>query len=180
MKVIDTFFSDVKIIEPTLYKDERGFFYESYNEREFNKIIERDVTFVQDNRSLSTKNTIRGLHFQPKKPQAKLIQVLSGKIYDVTVDLRAASPTKGQWFGRILEAEENISLWIPEGFAHGFLALSDNTEILYKASDYYDPENQGTLLWNDPVLSIDWPLIGEPIVSKKDKEGLFFSEIIFM
>lgn len=159
------------IIEPTVYKDERGFFMETYNLREF-KEFNLNVTFVQDNHSKSKKGVLRGLHFQKTHPQGKLIRVVKGKIFDVAVDIRKDSPTFGKWYGIELSEENKLMFYIPEGFAHGFLVLSDEAEVLYKTTDYYYPEDEGGIIWNDPDIGIKWPLEGieEIILSEKDKK----------
>lgn len=159
------------IIEPTVYKDERGFFMETYNLREF-KEFNLNVTFVQDNHSKSKKGVLRGLHFQKNHPQGKLIRVVKGKIFDVAVDIRKDSTTFGKWYGIELSEENKLMFYIPEGFAHGFLVLSDEAEVLYKTTDYYYPEDEGGIIWNDPDIGIKWPLEGieEIILSEKDKK----------
>lgn len=159
------------IIEPTVYKDKRGFFMESYNLRDF-KGAGCDVIFVQDNHSKSKKGVLRGLHFQKNYPQGKLIRVIRGKIFDVAVDIRKKSPTFGKWYGIELSEESKIMLYIPEGFAHGFLVLSDEAEVLYKTTEYYHPDDEGGIIWNDPDIGIKWPLeeIDEIILSEKDKK----------
>ena len=165
---------EVVIITPKVYKDSRGFFFESYNTREFQKVTNLQKTFVQDNHSKSSKNVLRGLHFQVKKPQGKLVRVLSGEIFDVAVDLRKKSPTYGKWVGVELSAENHKQLWIPAGFAHGFLALSPTAEFLYKTTDYYHPQSEACLFWNDPSVGIQWPLPAgmTPNMNAKDQHGL--------
>ncbi len=159
------------IIEATVYKDERGFFMESYNLRDF-KEAGLDITFVQDNHSKSKKGVLRGLHFQKNFPQGKLIRVIRGKIFDVAVDIRKDSPTFGKWYGIELSEENKLMFYIPEGFAHGFLVLSEEAEVLYKTTEYYHPEDEGGIIWNDPDIGIKWPLegISEIILSEKDKK----------
>lgn len=159
------------IIEPTVYKDERGFFMETYNLKEF-KELGLNVEFVQDNHSKSKKGVLRGLHFQKNYPQGKLIRVVKGKIFDVAVDIRKDSPTFGKWYGIELSEENKLMFYIPEGFAHGFLVLSDEAEVLYKTTEYYHPEDEGGIIWNDPDVEIKWPLegINEIILSEKDKK----------
>jgi dTDP-4-dehydrorhamnose 3,5-epimerase len=169
MRVTPTALSEVLLVEPTVHGDPRGFFLESYNEQRFNAAVGREVRFVQDNHSRSSKNVLRGLHYQLyPHAQAKLVRVVSGAIFDVAVDLRRSSPTFGRWAGALLSAEDQRQLWIPEGFAHGFLTLSESADVLYKASNYYSPADEGSVAWNDSDLDIDWPLNGEPLVSKKD------------
>lgn len=177
MKVIPTSIPEILIIEPRVFGDDRGFFFESYNERDFEKETGLKPAFVQDNHSKSSRHVLRGLHYQIKSPQGKLVRVISGEVYDVAVDIRKGSPTFGKWAGEILSAENKRMLWIPEGFAHGFLVLSDSAEFLYKTTDYWAPEHERTISWNDPDLSIDWPSNGEePILSGKDRQGKSFRE----
>ena len=171
MKITPLSFKDVLLIEPEVFKDERGFFFESFNQRTFNQLIGREVKFVQDNQSRSKKNVIRGLHFQIEKPQIKLIKVISGSIFDVVVDIRKQSKNFGKHISIELNSEDNKQLWIPEGFAHGFLVLSEIAEVQYKVSEFWSPEAERTLSWNDPQININWPLSSEPIVSKKDQES---------
>ena len=176
MKVLDTNLPDVKIIEPRIFGDQRGFFYESYNLLRFREILGIDAEFVQDNHSKSARGVLRGLHYQIRQAQAKLVRVVSGSVYDVAVDLRRSSPNFGNWTGTVLSAENFRQMWIPAGFAHGFLVLEDDTEFLYKTSDYYAPEHERTLQWNAPELAIDWPLDDlEPILSPKDEQGTGFA-----
>ncbi|OFW87469.1 MAG: dTDP-4-dehydrorhamnose 3,5-epimerase [Alphaproteobacteria bacterium RIFCSPHIGHO2_02_FULL_46_13] len=165
---------DLFLIEPKIFGDDRGFFFESFNHKTFNNAIGRDVKFVQDNHSKSSKNVLRGLHYQlPPKAQGKLVRVTQGEVFDVAVDIRKNSPTFGQWVGEILSAENKKQLWLPEGFAHGFLTLSDTAEFLYKTTDYYAPELERSIIWNDETLGINWPLIEgiPPILSEKDKSS---------
>ena len=165
------------VIEPRVFGDERGFFFESYNEREFGKVAGRLPHFVQDNHSKSAKNVLRGLHYQIKQPQGKLVRVIAGEVFDVAVDIRKSSPTFGKWVGEILSAENKRMLWVPEGFAHGFLVLSETAEFLYKTTDYWAPEHERSILWNDPDLAIDWPLAEQsPLLSNKDREAKRFME----
>lgn len=169
MKVIPTTIPDVLILEPKVFGDERGFFFESFNARAFAEATGLDVTFVQDNHSKSAKNVLRGLHYQlPPKAQGKLVRVVQGEVFDVAVDIRKGSKTFGQWVGEILSAENKKQLWIPPGFAHGFLTLSDTAEFLYKTTDYYSPEHERCVSWRDPVLNIKWPLGEEPKLAAKD------------
>ncbi len=175
MQIIDTSIDDVKIIAPRVFGDDRGFFYESWNAQTF-AALGLDLTFVQDNHSKSAKNVLRGLHYQIQKPQGKLVRVIAGSVYDVVVDLRRSSRNFGQWEGFILSAENKRMLWVPPGFGHGFLSLEEGTEFLYRCTEFYAPEYERSLLWNDPVLAIDWPLEGEPALSAKDAAGLPLSE----
>lgn len=177
MNVIKTAIPDVLIIEPKVFGDERGFFFESFNQAKFEAAVGRKVNFVQDNHSKSAKGVLRGLHYQNPNPQGKLVRVTQGEVFDVAVDIRPSSKTFGRWVGEILSAENKRQLWIPEGFAHGFLVLSDTAEFLYKTTDFYAPEYEGCLRWDDPLLSIKWPLNESPRVSSKDENGQLFSEI---
>lgn len=172
MNIIDTSLSDVKIIEPTVRKDHRGFFIETWNKYEFAEKIS-NLQFVQDNHSNSRKFVLRGLHYQIKKAQGKLVRVVKGRVFDVAVDLRRSSENFGKWVGVELSAENRRMLWVPPGFAHGFLALEDDTDFLYKCTDFYAPEHERTLAWNDPDIRIEWPLPEgeEPILSPKDAQG---------
>lgn len=170
MNISKTKIPDVLIIEPKVFGDERGFFYESYNHKKFEQAVGKEVNFVQDNHSKSTKGVLRGLHFQ-KAPyaQGKLVRCVVGEVFDVAVDIRENSDTYGQWIGIILSAENKRQLWIPEGFAHGFLVLSETAEFLYKATNYYHPESEGGIIWNDKNISIDWPIDNDNIIlSQKD------------
>lgn len=163
---------DVLRIEPRVFGDERGFFYESFHQARFDEAIGRRVDFVQDNHSKSARNVLRGLHYQLRQTQGKLVRVVAGSVFDVAVDLRRSSPTFGRWVGEILSAESRAQLWVPEGFAHGFLVLSETAEFVYKTTDYYAPEHERCIAWNDPTLAIDWPLQAPPVVSDKDGKGL--------
>ncbi|MBD2494567.1 dTDP-4-dehydrorhamnose 3,5-epimerase [Nostoc sp. FACHB-280] len=165
---------DVLLIEPQVFADARGFFLESYNQQKFTDKLGHPVNFVQDNHSFSKKNVLRGLHYQIIQPQGKLVRAVVGSIFDVAVDVRKSSPTFGQWVGYELSAENKRQLWIPPGFAHGFLVLSEVAEVLYKTTDYYAPQGDRTILWNDPDLAIDWPIQEPPILSAKDSNGLAF------
>lgn len=176
MNVVRTEIADVLILEPKVFADDRGFFFESFNQRVFEAAVGSPVTFVQDNHSKSKKNVLRGLHYQVEQPQGKLVRAVSGTIYDVAVDIREKSPTFGRWVGVELSADNKRQLWIPPGLAHGFLVVSETAEVLYKATDYYAPAHERTILWNDPTLAIDWPLEGEPQVSGKDAAGMGFVE----
>lgn len=176
MKVIKTEIPDVLIIEPKVFGDERGFFFESYNERAWREKTGLATGFVQDNHSRSGKGVLRGLHYQIKQPQGKLVRVIAGEVFDVAVDIRRSSPTFGKWVGVTLSAENKLQLWVPEGFAHGFLVLSDMAEFLYKTTDYYAPEYERSIIWNDPDLAVAWPLEGEPVLSAKDARAPGFKE----
>lgn len=175
MNVIPTSLPEVLIIEPKVFGDARGFFYESYNERTFTEKTGIQAHFVQDNHSRSAKNVLRGLHYQIRQPQGKLVRVIAGSVFDVAVDLRRSSSTFGQWAAVELSAENKRMLWIPPQFAHGFLVTSDYAEFLYKTTDYYSPEHERCIAWNDPSLAIAWPLGGEPVLSDKDQLGLAFA-----
>ena len=175
MKVTDTKIPDVKIIESTVFEDERGFFFESFNHKKFEEAIGRSVTFVQDNHSKSSKGVLRGLHYQlPPHAQGKLVRVVQGEVFDVAVDIRKSSPTYGQWVAETLSAENKKQLWIPEGFAHGFLTLSKTAEFLYKTTDYYAQHYERSIVWNDDSLAILWPERIEVSVSDKDAAALTF------
>jgi dTDP-4-dehydrorhamnose 3,5-epimerase len=175
MNVIETEIPDVWILEPQVFADARGFFLESYNERTLAQ-VGINARFVQDNHSRSSRNVLRGLHYQVVRPQGKLVRVVSGKAFDVAVDLRRHSATFGQWVGVSLSAENKRILWIPEGFAHGFWVLSDHADVLYKATDFYMPPYDRCIRWDDPTLRIRWPLDGEPILSEKDRAGCWLTE----
>ncbi|MCC0176044.1 dTDP-4-dehydrorhamnose 3,5-epimerase [Waterburya agarophytonicola K14] len=172
MDVIQTTIPDVLIIEPKVFGDERGFFMESFNEKTFREKTGVTSPFVQDNHSRSAKNVLRGLHYQIKQAQGKLVRVVSGEVYDVAVDIRKSSPTFGQWTGCLLSETNKKQFWVPPGFAHGFVVLSDTADFLYKTTDYYAPEYERSILWNDPGLNIDWKIEGEPVLSAKDQAGL--------
>jgi len=176
MKIICTSIPDVLIIEPTVYGDDRGFFYESFNQKLWNEATGLGVAFVQDNHSRSARNVLRGLHYQIQHPQGKLVRTAVGEVYDMAVDLRRKSPSFGQWVGCLLSAENKRQLWVPPGFAHGFLVVSEFAEFLYKTTDYWYPEFERTIIWNDPKLAIDWPISGAPVLAKKDAAGLLFDE----
>lgn len=176
MKIIDTSINDLKIIEPFEFEDERGFFLETYRDDWFNENISK-ASFVQENHSRSIKGTLRGLHYQIKKPQGKLVRVVSGTIYDVAVDLRCNSPTFGKCFGLTLSCKNKRQLWVPEGFAHGFYVISESADFVYKCTNYYSPENERAILWNDKDLSINWPIESRsPLVSFKDASASTFRE----
>lgn len=168
MKATPLAIPDVVLFEPKVFGDERGFFYESFNQKVFEEAVGRAVTFVQDNHSRSVKGVLRGLHYQIKQAQGKLVRVTQGEVFDVAVDLRRSSPTFGQWVGARLSAGNRSQLWIPEGFAHGFVVLSESAEFLYKTTDYWAPEHERSLAWNDPTVAIEWPEIGQPTLSAKD------------
>lgn len=170
MRRIDTAIPGVFLIEPKVFGDDRGFFYESWNKKSL-AALGLDVSFVQDNHSRSQRGVLRGLHYQIQRPQGKLVRVVAGEVFDVAVDLRKSSPNFGQWVGFTLSAENKRLAWIPPGFAHGFLATSESAEFLYKTTDYYFPEHERSLLWNDPTIAIDWPLDGEPKLAAKDAAG---------
>lgn len=176
MKITPTAIPDVLVIEPRVFADERGFFFESFNERAFEQATGITTKFVQDNHSRSVRNTLRGLHYQIQQPQGKLVRAVAGEIFDVVVDLRRKSPTFGKWAGNYLSAENKNMLWVPAGFAHGFIVLSEYADFLYKTTDYWAPQHERTLLWNDPELAIAWPLAGEPILAAKDQLGKRLSE----
>ena len=171
MKVTRAPIPDVLIVEPRVFGDDRGYFFESYNERELDKLGLR-ARFVQDNQSRSGKNVLRGLHYQVRQPQGKLVRVTAGEIYDVAVDIRKSSPNFGKWIGNALSRTNRKMMWIPPGFAHGFLVTSDFAEVQYKTTDYYAPEHERCIAWNDRDLAISWPLDGEPILSPKDRVGV--------
>jgi len=176
MKATRTDIPDLLIIEPKVYGDDRGFFFESYNRRKFAELTGRDVDFVQDNHSRSAKNVLRGLHYQIQHPQAKLVRVVQGAVLDVVVDIRRSSPTFGRHVALELSAENKRMLWIPEGFAHGFAVLSDTAEFLYKTTDYWYPEYERCLRWDDPALAVDWQLQAAPALSGKDAQGKTLAE----
>ena len=177
MKLIHTAIPDVLIIEPKVFGDQRGFFYESFNRRQFASLIGRDLDFVQDNHSRSEKNVLRGLHFQIQQAQAKLVRVIQGAVFDVAVDIRKSSPTFGQHVAIELSAENQRMLWVPEGFAHGFLVTSATAEFLYKTTDYYAPEFERSIAWNDPALAIAWPIEGVPSLSAKDQQAPLLADV---
>jgi dTDP-4-dehydrorhamnose 3,5-epimerase len=178
MKATPLKIPDVVLIEPKVFGDERGYFFESFNQAAFNQAIGYDVQFVQDNHSKSQKGVLRGLHYQlPPKAQGKLVRVVQGEVFDVAVDIRKDSPTFGQWVGEILSAKNKRQLWIPKGFAHGFLTLSDTAEFLYKTSDFYAPEYEASIAWNDKEIGINWPTNITPSLSNKDQLGIPFSQL---
>ena len=173
MKVIALKIPDVKLIEPEVFEDERGYFFESFNQKKFNALTGLDITFVQDNHSKSERGTLRGLHYQlPPKAQGKLVRVIQGEVFDVVVDIRKSSPTFGQWLGEILSADNKKQLWVPEGFAHGFMTLSDKAEFAYKTTNYFASELEQCIAWDDPTLGIHWPLEATLVkMSIKDEQG---------
>lgn len=176
MNVISTTIPDLFILEPIVFGDERGFFFESFNQKKFLQKTGVTLPFVQDNHSRSRKGVLRGLHYQYQQAQGKLVRVIEGRIFDVALDLRQDSPTFGKWEGVELSAENRHQLWVPPGFAHGFLVLSEAAQVLYKTTDYYAPEYERSILWNDPAIGIQWPSVGEVQLSKKDLAGLTFEE----
>ncbi len=176
MQAISTAIPDLLILEPKVFGDDRGFFYESFNGRAFEQATGLKREFVQDNHSKSAKNVLRGLHYQIKNPQGKLVRVVQGEVFDVAVDLRKSSKTFGQWAGVHLSAENKRQFWVPEGFAHGFVVLSETAEFLYKTTDYYAPEYERSLLWNDPALGISWPFEGDPKLAAKDAGAKLLAE----
>ena len=176
MKATPTRIPDVLLIEPKIFGDDRGFFFESFNRRAFHEATGINVDFVQDNHSKSARNVLRGLHYQLAQPQGKLVRVTQGEVFDVAVDIRKGSPTYGQWVGEILSAENKKQLWIPAGLAHGFVVLSETAEFLYKTTDYYAPQHERCIAWNDPDLAIAWPIEGQPLLSPKDAAGAAFRE----
>lgn len=176
MQVVQTAIPEVLILEPQVFGDERGFFFESFNQQKFEALTGVKVDFVQDNHSKSAVNVLRGLHYQIQQPQGKLVRVVAGEVFDVAVDLRRNSATFGKWVGVILSAENKRQLWVPPGFAHGFLVLKEGTEFLYKTTDYYAPQHERCIRWNDPEIGIEWPLTADPVLSTKDQLGLDFSK----
>jgi dTDP-4-dehydrorhamnose 3,5-epimerase len=176
MNVIKTDIADVLILEPKVFGDSRGFFFESFNQRVFEEAIGSVLPFVQDNHSRSAKGVLRGLHYQIVQPQGKLVRVTLGEVFDVAVDIRKSSPTFGKWVGAHLSAENKRQMWVPPGFAHGFLVLSDFAEFLYKTTNYYAPEHERCIVWNDPEIAVAWPLQREPLLSQKDIKGVAFRD----
>ncbi len=178
MKATPTAIADVLVIEPKVFGDARGFFFESFNQQAFDEAVGRHVDFVQDNHSRSARGVLRGLHYQVRQPQGKLVRVVRGAVFDVAVDIRRASPTFGQWVGVELSEDNQRQMWVPPGLAHGFLVLSETADFLYKTTDYYAPAHERCILWNDPALGIEWPSInGAPLLSKKDLCGASFDEM---
>lgn len=171
MQVIATDIAEVLILEPKVFGDSRGFFMESFNARGFAELSGADVAFVQDNHSRSARGVLRGLHYQIRQPQGKLVRVVRGRVFDVAVDIRRSSPTFGRWVGAELSEENNRQMWVPAGFAHGFVVLSESADFLYKTTDYYAPEHERAIAWNDPQIGIRWPFEGEPLLSAKDRQA---------
>ncbi len=176
MKIIKTDIPEVLIIEPQVFVDKRGFFFESFNQRRWREATGLSTRFVQENHSRSSKNVLRGLHYQIRRSQGKLVRVIIGEVFDVAVDIRKSSPTFGRWTGALLSAENKKQFWVPEGFAHGFVVLSDVAEFLYLTTDYYAPEHERAIRWDDPQLAIDWPFTGEPVLSPKDSDAVLLAE----
>jgi len=176
LKAFKTRLPEVLILEPDVYEDERGFFLESYNQEVFNKLLGKKVKFVQDNHSKSAKGVLRGLHYQRKNPQGKLVRVTSGSIFDVVVDIRKTSSNFGEWIGVKLTHKNKKQIWFPRNFAHGFYVLEENTEVLYKATDFYNPKEERTIRWDDQDISIDWPIESPPTLSSKDKGAFGLKE----
>jgi dTDP-4-dehydrorhamnose 3,5-epimerase len=174
--VTPTAIADVLILTPKVFGDSRGFFFESFNQQDFNAATETQHNFVQDNHSRSAQGVLRGLHFQVQRPQGKLVRVVDGAVFDVAVDIRPGSPTLGQWVGVELSAENQQQMWVPPGLAHGFLTLTEHAEFLYKTTDYYAPEHERCIAWNDPQLAIQWPLNGAPALSGKDQQGISLAQ----
>jgi dTDP-4-dehydrorhamnose 3,5-epimerase len=180
MQVVQTAIPDVLILEPKVFGDDRGFFFESFNQQTFQNITGIKVNFVQDNHSRSAANVLRGLHYQIEDAQGKLVRVTAGEVFDVAVDIRRQSATFGKWVGVLLSAENKRQMWIPAGFAHGFVVLKDNTEFLYKTTDYYAPQHERCIRWDDPAIGIEWPIAQEPILSHKDQQGLALSQAVVL
>ena len=176
MKATRLAIPEVVLIEPKVFGDDRGFFFESFNHQQFEEAIGRPVKFVQDNHSRSSKGVLRGLHYQLQNPQGKLVRVVNGEVFDVAVDMRRSSPTFGKWVGALLSAENKHQLWVPEGFAHGFVVLSESADFLYKTTDYYTPEHERCVIWNDPRVGVEWPVSEPPRLSMKDLNGLRFDQ----
>ncbi|MFT4674916.1 MAG: dTDP-4-dehydrorhamnose 3,5-epimerase [Reinekea sp.] len=178
MDVRPTSLAGVQLIEPRVFADERGFFLQTYQAQDYRSALNIELDFVQDNHSYSRKGVLRGLHFQRRKPQGKLVRVVSGEVFDVVVDIRPDSPSYGQWQGLLLSADNKHQLWIPPGLAHGFLVLSDGADVEYKCTDFYDPSDEGCLIWNDPTVAVAWPSSTDaPILSVKDQQGALFAEV---
>ena len=170
MKITDSKIIDVKVIEPNVIEDERGFFFESFNHKKFEEAIGYNITFVQDNHSKSSNGVLRGLHYQlPPHAQGKLVRVIQGEVFDVAVDIRKSSPNFGKWIGETLSAENKKQLWIPEGFAHGFITLSETAEFIYKTTNFYNPKSEGSIIWDDPSIGISWPISFPPLITSKDE-----------
>lgn len=175
MKATHLTIPEVMLLEPQFFSDKRGLFFESYNRMQFQIATGREEEFVQDNHSRSARNVLRGLHYQVERPQAKLVRVVRGAVFDVAVDIRKSSRSYGRWVGALLSSENRRQMWIPEGFAHGFLVVSASAEFLYKTTDYYYPEHERCIRWDDPAIGIEWPLSGPPILSNKDRDGLLLT-----
>jgi dTDP-4-dehydrorhamnose 3,5-epimerase len=176
MRIVKTAIPDLLILEPNVFGDDRGFFFESFNQQTFQNLTGIKANFVQDNHSKSAANVLRGLHYQIDQAQGKLVRVTSGEVFDVAVDIRRQSPTFGKWVGVVLSAENKRQIWIPPGFAHGFIVLQDNTEYMYKVTDYYAPQYERCIRWDDPAIGIEWPVTHKPILSAKDQQGLLLSQ----
>ena len=176
MRIVKTTIPDLLILEPNVFGDDRGFFFESFNQQTFENLTGIKANFVQDNHSKSAANVLRGLHYQIEQAQGKLVRVTSGEVFDVAVDIRRQSATFGKWVGVLLSAENKRQMWIPPGFAHGFVVLKDNTEFLYKTTDYYAPQYERCIRWDDPAIGIQWPITQSPILSAKDQQGLPLSQ----
>jgi dTDP-4-dehydrorhamnose 3,5-epimerase len=176
MKAVRLAIPDVVLLEPRVFGDDRGFFFESFNEKVFTASVGESIAFVQDNHSRSAKGVLRGLHYQVQQAQGKLVRVVAGEVFDVAVDIRKSSSTFGQWVGAILSAENKRQMWIPEGFAHGFIVTSESAEFLYKTTDYWAPEHERCIAWNDPAIGIEWPVSTLPILSEKDRQGLLLAD----
>ena len=176
MKATSLAIPDVLLIEPKIYGDDRGFFFESFNKKLFDEAVGRELAFVQDNHSRSVRNVLRGLHYQIQQPQGKLVRVIQGEIFDVAVDIRKSSATYGQWVGEFMSAENKKQLWIPEGFAHGFVVTTETAEVLYKTTDYYAPEYERCIAWNDLEVGVQWPVNEKPLLSTKDAQGMMLSQ----
>lgn len=176
VRVIPTAIPEVLIIEPKVFGDARGFFYESFNQRAFNQATGLDLNFVQDNHSRSARGVLRGLHYQIQQPQGKLVRVVRGSVFDVAVDLRRSSTTFGRWVGVELTEHNHRQMWVPPGFGHGFVVTSDSADFLYKTTDYYAPEHERCIAWNDPAIAIQWPVVGAPVLSAKDQKGLSLAQ----
>jgi len=176
MNIVATSIAEVVVLEPTVFEDDRGYFYESFNAKRFADTMRCEVAFVQDNHAYSTRNVLRGLHYQIEQPQGKLVRVIRGEVFDVAVDIRKSSPTFGQWIGATLSGENRQQLWVPVGFAHGYIVRSECAEVMYKTTEYYAPAHERCILWNDPTLAIDWHVAGEPILSSKDQQGCLLAD----
>jgi dTDP-4-dehydrorhamnose 3,5-epimerase len=176
MQVHATALPNLLIIEPEGYDDERGIFYESFNERRFTELTGVATSFVQDNHSKSARNVLRGMHYQIQRPQGKLVRVVAGAVFDVAIDIRKSSPMFGRWAGTVLSADNRRQLWLPPGFAHGFVVISESAEVLYKATDYWAPEYERYILWNDPAIGIDWPIVEPPLLSNKDRRARLLAD----